>query len=74
MPQDPDTINTSPNYADTFLNTSGNMQQFVNSAAVQPNNSYYSIDIQGMHLISLSNYVSESFGCVSVLFLRAPLY
>ena len=41
LPQDPSHIDTSPMWAGTFLNLTGNVQQFVNAAATQPNNSYY---------------------------------
>lgn len=63
-PQNPDVIATQPNHANTYLNTSF-PQQFVNSASVQPNNSYYSVDLPGAHLITLSNYVSSSLCCTA---------
>ena len=52
----PDAINVSPNYGSLFLGSGG---KFKNEQWVQTNNSYYSVDVSGAHVISMSNYVSR---------------
>ncbi|GAB4814669.1 hypothetical protein N2152v2_001715 [Parachlorella kessleri] len=58
VPTDPRVINTSPNYAATYLDVHGlKPERFVNEAKVQPNNSYYSQRLPGTHFIVLSTYL-----------------
>lgn len=55
MPQDRATLNTAPNWASLYV---GHGRAFKNEASVQPNNSYYSLDVSHAHIVSLSSYVS----------------
>jgi hypothetical protein len=61
VPTDPATINTSPNFAATYLDVHGlKPERFINEGHVTPNNSYYSQELPGTYFIAMSTYVSEA--------------
>lgn len=73
MPQDPAALNTEPNNANAYLNTGGDSRQFANSATARPNNTYYSVQLSGAHLIALSNYLPYGPGSRQLEWFRAEL-
>lgn len=64
-PQDPEQINTSPNFADQYWEQSllPGEGKFVSddiSSTVKTNNTWYSIDVGPAHIVMLNNYVPYS--------------
>ena len=53
QPQDPALINTAPNHGSVYLGSGGRFK-----SGVRLNNSFYSVEASGAHIVSLSNYVS----------------
>eukprot|EP00889_Picochlorum_renovo_P000373 jgi/Picre1/27403/NNA_000370.t1 len=64
-PQDPEQINTSPNFADQYWEQSllPGEGRFVSddiSSTIKTNNTWYSIDVGPAHIVMLNNYVPYS--------------
>lgn len=59
VPTNPAIIGTAPNPLNAYiaLPQTTPVLQFNDAPSVQPNNSYYSIDLPGAHLVSLTSYV-----------------
>jgi hypothetical protein len=57
QPQDPASINTAPNNPATYLNASNANQFALDEGAVTPNNSFWSVALPPVHIISFNPYL-----------------
>ena len=60
VPTNTAVLNTSPNSAGAYLASRQTtpILKFNNDPSIQPNGSFFSVDLPGAHLVSLSSYVS----------------